>query len=118
MPEPRDPDPLTDEQRLDDLLKRREPRFFRAGKGKARGRTGTTDIEAFVDNLSLLQDCSVRMGNQLEMDTVSHCVVYEKDATTAYRYDADSNPRQPMVVGALVNRQMPVREILRQLGEL
>ena len=67
--------------------------------------------------LDLLQESSVQIGNQLEMDAVSHCVVFEKKKTSAYRYDPGSDPRRPMVNGALVNRQVPVRELLAALAE-
>ena len=105
------------EARLEHLLERHQPRYFRAGQGKARGHTGAADLEAFVDSLELLQDCAVRIGKQLEMDTVSRCVVYEKDATTGYGYEPDSNPRYPVVVGAMVSRRVPIRELLAGMSE-
>jgi len=108
-----------DESKLLDLaLETRQPRYFRVGNGNTMGRTGSGDLEIFTENLSQLQDCSIRMGNLLEMEAVSHCVVYEKDSTIAYRYDSDSNPRKPMVVGAMVNRQMPIRQLLTDLAEI
>ena len=106
------------DERLNFALQTQQPRYFRVGNGDAEGRTGAGDLEAFTENLSLLQNCSIRMGNLLEMDAVSHCVVYEKDSTIAYRYDSDSNPRQPVVVGAMVNRQVPIRQLLADLADI
>jgi hypothetical protein len=117
MQEPKDTSHLSDEENLSGLLERREPRFFRAGKGKARGESGTKDIEVFIENLGLLQACALGMGDQLEMDTVSYCVVHEKDATLAYRYDANSDSKEPVVVGAMVNRHMPTRELLLEMSD-
>ena len=71
-----------------------------------------------MENLALLQECGVRMGEQLKMDTVSHCAIYEEKSTVAYRYDSESNPRDPMIVGAMVNRQMTMRDLLSQLADL
>ncbi len=109
---------LNEDELLDLALTTQGARYFRVGNGGSRGCTGAGDLEAFSENLGLLQDCSIRMGNLLEMEAVSHCVVYEKDSTIAYRYDSDSNPRNPMVVGAMVNRQVPIRKLLTDLAEL
>jgi len=112
------PADLNEIELRDLALTTQQVRYFRVGDGAALGRTGAEDLEAFSENLSLLQDCSIRMGNLLEMEAVSHCVVYEKDSTIAYRYDPDSNPRKPMVVGAMVNRHLPIRKLLADLAEL
>ena len=100
-----------------EALRTGQPRFFRAGEGRAKGKTGSEDLEEFVEMLDLLQESSVRIGNQLEMDAVSHCAVFEEKQTSAYRYDPDSDPQRPMVRGALVNRQVPIRELLEGLAE-
>ena len=109
---------LDEDELLDLALETGQPRYFRVGNGDAMGRTGGGDLEAFTENLSLLQDCSIRMGNLLEMDAVSHCVVYEKDSTIAYRYDSESDPHKPIVAGAMVNRQVPIRNLLADLADI
>jgi hypothetical protein len=105
------------ERSLLEALRNGQPRFFRAGEGSARGKSGNEDLGEFVEMLDLLQEASVRIGNQLEMNAVSHCVVFEESQTSAYRYDPGSDPQRPMVSGALVNRQVPVKELLTAMGD-
>jgi hypothetical protein len=100
-----------------EALRNGQPRFFRAGEGRASGKTGSEDLEEFAEMLDLLQESSVQIGNQLEMNSVSHCVVFEEKKASAYRYDPGSDPRRPKVIGALVNRQIPVGELLKEMAE-
>ena len=102
---------------LADALERRRPRFFRAAGGSARGRSGRSDTERFADELMTLQECAQIIGERLEMNAIAFGAIYDGSDTSAFRYDPGSNPQEPELVGALVNRRMPMRELLNQLND-
>lgn len=102
---------------LQDALDRRRPRFFRAAGGSARGRSGRGDTERFAEELMTLQECAQVIGERLEMNAIAFGIVYDGGETSAFRYDPGSDPREPELVGALVNRRMPMRELLNQLND-
>ncbi|MFV1995777.1 MAG: hypothetical protein ACC661_10100 [Verrucomicrobiales bacterium] len=102
---------------LRDALEKRKPRFFRAAGGSARGRSGKEDTGRFADELTNLQECAQIIGERLEMHAIAFGVIYDGEATSAFRYDPNSNPRNPELVGALVNRRMPMRELLSGLND-
>lgn len=102
---------------LSDALERQRPRFFRASDGSARGRSGRMDTERFADELVNLQECAQIIGERLEMNAIAFGVIYDGDEASAFRYDPSSDPQAPELVGALVNRRMPMRELLGGLND-
>lgn len=102
---------------LADALERQRPRYFRASGGSARGRSGRKDTERFADELVNLQECAQIIGERLEMNAIAFGVIYDGEETSAFRYDPSSDPQAPELVGALVNRRMPMRELLNGLND-
>ena len=102
---------------LRDSLEKGKPRFFRASSGAARGKSGREDTEKFAENLMTLQECAQLIGVKMEMHAVSYGMVYDGNETIAFRFDPNSNPHNPELVGALVNRRMPMRELLAGMSE-
>ena len=102
---------------LRDALEKGKPRYFRASSGAARGKTGREDTEKFAENLMTLQECAQLIGVKLEMHSVSYGMIYDGNESIAFRFDPNSNPHNPELVGALVNRRMPMRELLAGLSD-
>ena len=102
---------------LAEALRVRQPRFFRASRGSAKGRTGQEDTSRFADNLMILQECALLVGEKLEMSSVAHAVYYEGEETGGFSFDPNSDPQNPDVVGAIVNLRMPMREFLQSMRE-
>lgn len=95
----------------------RSPRFFRASRGSAKGRTGPEDTGRFADNLMVLQECALLLGEKLDMSAVSHAVYYEGDETAGFCFDPNSSSQNPDVAGAIVNRRMPMNEFISSVRE-
>ncbi|MCB1231903.1 MAG: hypothetical protein KDN19_16665 [Verrucomicrobiae bacterium] len=118
-----DPSPLSGAEAaetnaiLNDALERKKPRFFRAAGGSARGRSGRRDTERFADELMTLQECAQIIGERLEMNAIAFGALYDGNDTSAFRYDPGSDPQAPELIGALVNRRMPMRELFNQLND-
>ncbi len=93
-----------------DAIKNRTPRYFHASGDNAHGQTGYKDTEAFAENLMVLQECALLLGEKLEMTAVSHAFLYDGAETAGFKYDQTSNPAQPRVVGAIQNRRVPMKE--------
>lgn len=102
---------------LAEALQRQKPRYFRVGGGAARGKTGRADTERFADELVTLRECAQIIGDRLEMSAISFAVIYDGPETLGFRYDPNSDPRKPELVGAIVNRRMPMRELLSGLND-
>ncbi|MBL9158431.1 MAG: hypothetical protein JNJ70_13220 [Verrucomicrobiales bacterium] len=102
---------------LAEALKSRQPRFFRASRGSAKGRTGPEDTGRFAENLMILQECALLVGEKLGMSAVAHAVYYEGDETGGFSFDPNSNPQNPDVAGAIVNRRMPMRDFLQSVRD-
>lgn len=102
---------------LETALRERKPRFFRAGRGAAKGKSGAEDTGRFAENLMILQECAILLGEKLEMSAVSHALFYEGDETAGFCFDPNSNPQNPDVAGAIVNRRMPMREFIASIRE-
>lgn len=98
-------------------LRERRPRFFRASMGAAKGKTGAEDTGRFAENLMLLQECAVLLGEKLDMSAVSHALFYEGDETSGFCFDPNSNSQNPDLAGAIVNRRMPMRDFLGSIRE-
>jgi hypothetical protein len=102
---------------LAEALQRQKPRYFRVGGGAARGKTGRVDTERFADELVTLRECAQIIGDRLEMSAISYAVIYDGPETLGFRFDPNSDPRKPELVGALVNRRMPMRDLLSGLND-
>lgn len=87
------------------------PRLFHASRGMAKGHTGPADTERFADSLMVLQECSQIIGERLGMRSVSRAALYEGETAAAFSYLPGTSVENPEVVGALVNRRMPLREL-------
>ncbi len=102
---------------LAEALRAKKPRFFWASRGSAKGRTGPEDTARFAENLMVLQECALLVGERLEMSAVAHAVFYEGDETAGFCFDPNSNPQNPDVAGAIVNRRMPVRDFVQSIRD-
>jgi len=102
---------------LAEALRARRPRYFRASRGSAKGKTGEEDTGRFADNLMILQECALLVGEKLEMSAVSHALLYEGEETAGFCFDPNSNSQNPDVAGAIVNRRMPMREFVQSLRD-
>lgn len=102
---------------LREALKNRQLRFFRAGRGSAKGRTGPEDTGRFAENLMILQECAILLGEKLEMSAVSHAIYYEGEETAGFCFDPNSDSQNPDVAGAIVNRRMPMREFINAIRD-
>ncbi|MEM9016055.1 MAG: hypothetical protein AAGC68_03510 [Verrucomicrobiota bacterium] len=102
---------------LAEALERGQIRFFRASKGAARGRSGPEDTGKFAENLMVLQECAILLGEKLGMHAVASAVCFEGDETVGFVFDPNSNPQNPEVAGGMVNRRMSVREFTGSVRE-
>ena len=102
---------------LEEALEKKRTRFFRASGGSARGKSGRVDTERFADELMLLQECSQLVGERLAMSAITYAMIYDREETSAYSFDAESNPTNPQIVGALANRRAPMHDLLTQLED-
>ena len=102
---------------LAEALRSKQPRFFRASRGAATGRTGPEDTGRFADNLMVLQECALLVGEKLEMSAVAHAILYEGEETAGFCFDPNSNPQAPDVAGAIVNRRMPMRDFIQSMRD-
>lgn len=102
---------------LNKALTNRTPRFFRASGGSAHGRTGYEDTERFAETLMVLQECALLVGERLEMNAVSYAFMYDGEDTAGFKFDQNSDPASPQVVGALQNRRVSMREFTTGLND-
>ena len=102
---------------LQAALTSRSLRYFRASRGSAKGRTGPKDTGRFADNLMVLQECALLLGEKLEMSAVSHAIYYEGEETAGFCFDPNSNSQNPDVAGAIVNRRMPMKEFVSSVRD-
>ncbi len=108
---------VTPEEAYQQAIEQKQPRFFRASGGAARGRTGTEDTQRFAENLMVLQECALLLGEKMDMSAVSHAVCYEDEETAGFCYDQNSDPHDPRVVGAIVNKRMPMRQMVKSMRD-
>ncbi|MEM9284203.1 MAG: hypothetical protein AAGA96_20490 [Verrucomicrobiota bacterium] len=102
---------------LEQALEKGEMRFFRASRGAAKGRTGAEDTAKFADNLMVLQECAILLGEKLDMNAVSSVTCHEGDETVGFCFDPNSNPQNPAVAGAIINRRMPIRKFVQSVRQ-
>ena len=95
---------------LEEALQAKNPRYFRASGGSAHGRTGYQDTERFAEALMVLQECSLLVGEKMEMNAVSYAYMYDGEETVGFRFDQSSDPKSPVVVGAIQNSRVSMRE--------
>ena len=101
---------------LEEALQNKNPRFFRASGGSAHGRTGYQDTERFAEALMVLQECSLLVGEKLEMNAVSYAYMYDGEETVGFRFDQSSDPSSPEVVGAIQNSRVSMREFTQSMN--
>ncbi len=102
---------------LREALENQQLRYFRASRGAAKGKTGTDDTAKFAENLMVLQECALLLGEKLEMNAVAYAMCYDNDETTGFSFDPNSHPHNPEVVGAIVNKRMPMRQFVSSLRD-
>jgi len=100
---------------LDEALAHGRLRYFRASGGEATGRTGDADTARFGEDLMVLQECALLLGEKLGMDAVSSAVCHEQGETFGFCYDPSSDPQEPVVFGGIVNRRMPFGEFVKAI---
>lgn len=114
-------EPIKPEDASGDILKEalamQAPRLFGVSAHGIRGRTGHEEEEAVGRDLRMMREGSEAIGQELGMETIGYVVMYEEDSAIAYRYDSDSNPRDPHLVAAMVNCRMPMRALLKVMGD-
>ncbi|MDF1860027.1 MAG: hypothetical protein P1U87_07415 [Verrucomicrobiales bacterium] len=102
---------------LTEALEQQSLRFFRASRGAAKGKTGPEDTARFAENLMILQECAILLGEKLGMHAVASATCYENGETMGFCFDQNSNPQNPEVAGGIVNRRMPFREFVGSVRE-
>ena len=100
----------------EEALANKTPRYFRASGGSAHGKTGIQDTEKFAETLMVLQECALLVGERLEMNAVSYAYMYDGEETAGFRFDQNTDPSNPQVVGALQNRRVSMREFTAGLN--
>lgn len=105
------------ERTYQEAIQNRTPRYFRASGGNAHGRSGVKDTEKFAESLMLLQECALLVGERLEMNAVSYAYMYDGGDTAGFKFDQNSDPSDPQVVGALQNRRASMREFSDGMDE-
>lgn len=108
---------LSDNELLREALENGRLRFFRASRGAAKGKTGPEDTAKFADNLMVLQECAILLGERLGMHSVASAVCHEKGETVGFCFDPNSNPQNPEVAGGIVNRRMSFREFVSSVRD-
>jgi hypothetical protein len=98
-------------------LEAKQMRYFRASRGAAKGRTGPADTGRFAENLMILQECAILLGEKLEMNAVAHAVFYEGDETGGFCFDPNSNSQNPDVAGGIVNQRILMGDFLNSVRE-
>ena len=102
---------------LEVALQANEMRYFRASRGAAKGRTGPSDTGRFADNLMILQECALLLGEKLQMNAVAHAVFYEGEETGGFCFDPNSNSQNPDVAGGIINQRIPMSDFLHSVRE-
>ena len=102
---------------LQQALEKRAPRYFAWAEGVARGQTGRQDTTRFAEEFVILQEGAEKIGENLGMNSIGYGACYDGNEAAAFRFDPKSDPGSPRLVGALVNRRMPMRELLQGLDQ-
>ncbi|MFK5923101.1 MAG: hypothetical protein QM496_13050 [Verrucomicrobiota bacterium] len=102
---------------LKTALENETPRLFGVSAHGIRGRTGPEEEAAIGRDLNAMKEGSEAIGEELGMETIGYVVMYDGYTAIAYRYDSSSSPRDPHLIGAMVNRRMPMRELLKVMGD-
>lgn len=112
-----DEEPQIDNAVLRKSLENQQIRFFRASGGEAKGKSGPEDTARFAENLMVLQECAILLGERLGMHAVASASCHEGDETYGFCFDPNSNPSNPEVAGGIVNRRMPFREFVGSIRD-
>jgi len=102
---------------LREALAQKRVRHFVASRGEAKGQTGQEDTALFAEHLMVLQECAILLGEKLGMNAVASAVSYEMEETVGFCFNPNSNPHDPEVAGAIVNRRMPMREFVSSVRD-
>ena len=102
---------------LEVALQANEMRYFRDSRGAAKGSTGPSDTGRFADNLMILQECALLLGEKLQMNAVAHAVFYEGEETGGFCFDPNSNSQNPDVAGGIINQRIPMSDFLHSIRE-
>lgn len=102
---------------LKQALANETPRLFGVSAHGVRGRTGREEEVAIAHDLNSMKEGSEAIGEEMAMETIGYVVMYDGDSAIAYRYDPSSNPRDPHLIGAMVNTRMPMRKLLKIMGD-
>ena len=101
---------------LNEALTNHTPRYFRASGGNAHGQTGYDDTAKFGEALMVLQECALLVGERLEMNAVSYAYMYDGNETVGFKFDQNTNPNDPQVVGAIQNQRVAMRQFTEGLN--
>lgn len=102
---------------LNEALANFNPRYFRASGGNAHGETGYEDTAKFGEALMVLQECALLIGERLEMNAVSYAYMYDGNETVGFKFDQNTNPNEPQVVGAIQNQRVAMRQFAEGLND-
>lgn len=89
--------------------------FFKFSKEGVTGALGSQVKNEISAKLISMREGSEAIGVELEMETVGYVAMYDGDSTIAYRYDPESDPCSPHLVGALLDQRVPMGNLLKQL---
>ncbi|MEX2579636.1 MAG: hypothetical protein WD342_11315 [Verrucomicrobiales bacterium] len=107
----------TTNEALREALENKRTRFFRACRGEAKGKTGADDTALFAENLMVLQECAILLGEKLGMNAVACAVSYEDEETAGFCFNPDSDPNHPEVAGAIVNQRVPMQDFVASIRD-
>ncbi|MCF6311601.1 MAG: hypothetical protein L3J39_04035 [Verrucomicrobiales bacterium] len=102
---------------LEEALASETPRLFGVSAHGIRGRTGHAEEAAIARDLNVMKEGSEAIGEELGMETIGYVAIYDGNSAIAYRYDSTSSPRDPHLIGAMVNKRMPMRKLLKVMGD-
>ncbi|MCF6311124.1 MAG: hypothetical protein L3J39_01610 [Verrucomicrobiales bacterium] len=89
--------------------------FFRVS---SQGLTSDFDPEEqqrVSSKVASMREGSEAIGEALEMNTVGYVVLYDDDSTLAYRYDPESDPMRPHLIGATTSQRVSMSTLLRKI---
>lgn len=89
--------------------------FFRVSSQGITGDMDSSERKIVSTKLGGMKEGSEAIGEVLEMNTVGYVAMYEGDSTIAYRYDPESDPNIPHLIGAVINQRVPMGDLLKKI---
>ncbi|NOY00774.1 MAG: hypothetical protein GXP30_13750 [Verrucomicrobia bacterium] len=90
--------------------------FFRVSSHGIESELDEQCVGIISEKLKILREGSEAIGVELEMDSVGYVAIYTEDATFAYRFDPESDPRRaPRLIGAFLDQRVPMGALLKDL---